>query len=400
MLKSGRLVKNGFAQLKLLSSFTPCRQFVILLLSLLLVSRSVLAITFAPPDVNASSFILFEPSTATVIYEENAHERLPPASLTKIMTSYVIANELARGSFTHEDMVPVSVNAWRQQGSRMFIREGTQVAVKDLLKGIMVQSGNDASVAMAEFVAGSEEAFAQLMNQYGDKLGLKNTHFTNATGLPDDAHYTTAYDLAILAAAMIEHFPEHYEIYKTKEFTYNKITQRNRNLLLWRDSSVDGVKTGHTQEAGYCLVASSQRDGMRLISVVMGTSSAQKRAVETQKLLKYGFRNYELTQPFANGQMIETAPVWMGQADQIALGLKDSVSLVLPKGSADKLATKVSIDTDIKAPVNKNQVVGSVIIDLDGKVYAKGELVALDSVAESGFFKSVWHWFYLKFLHS
>lgn len=240
------------------------------------------------PDVDARGYLLMDAKSGQVIVEHNAEQELPPASLTKMMTAYLVEKEIAAGNITEQEMVPISVKAWRMGGSRMFIQEGTRVSVQDLLKGVVIQSGNDASVALAEYVAGSEEAFADLMNNQARELGMDDTHFMNATGWPAENHYTTAHDLAILARAIIRDFPEHYDLYAQKEFTYNGITQHNRNLLLWRDDSVDGLKTGHTEEAGYCLVSSAKQDGMRLIAVVMGTDSEAARARESQKLLSYG----------------------------------------------------------------------------------------------------------------
>ncbi|KZZ19603.1 D-alanyl-D-alanine carboxypeptidase, partial [Oleiphilus sp. HI0080] len=255
----------------------------------------------APPQVGASSYVLMDATTGEIIIEENANESLPPASLTKMMTAYIVESEIAQGNVSLTDEVPVSVKAWRTGGSKMFIKEGTKVLLEDLLKGVIIQSGNDASIALAEYLAGSEEAFADIMNQQAIQLGMTGSNFMNATGLPSDSHYSTAHDMALLAKAIIQHYPEQYAVYKEKYFTYNNIRQPNRNRLLWRDKSVDGLKTGHTEEAGYCLVSSAKRDDMRLISVVMGTSSEEARVKETQKLLNYGFRYYETTPLYTAG---------------------------------------------------------------------------------------------------
>ena len=272
----------------------------LLALSLLALVSALPAVAQQPliipraPDVAASSYILMDAMTGRVLVEHNADTPLPPASLTKIMTSYVAANELENGTISLDDMVHVSVKAWRAEGSKMFIQEGTQVRLEDILRGIIIQSGNDASIALAEHIAGSEDAFADMMNQHANLLGLSNSHFENASGLPAEGHHMSARDLATLAQAMIERFPSHYSIYSEREFTYNDIRQPNRNTLLFRDSAVDGMKTGHTEEAGYCLVSSAVRDGMRLIAVVMGTASEEARAQETQKLLTYGFRFFKI----------------------------------------------------------------------------------------------------------
>lgn len=351
-----------------------------------------------PPQIMATSYVLYEPVSDTFLLDYRSDVRLPPASLTKIMTSYVIASELKRGTITLEDMVPISVKAWRQEGSRMFVREGTRVSVDDLINGIIVQSGNDASVAMAEFISGTEEAFAELMNEYGRALGLSNTHFSNATGLPMADHYTTARDLAILAKAMIRDFPSHYLRYQTKEFTYNDITQKNRNLLLWRDKTVDGVKTGHTEDAGYCLVSSAVRDDMRLISVVMGTDSMQARAVESQKLLKYGFRSYEVIQPYKAFAKVHEQEVWMGSQQMLQMGLSEDLIITIPRGKTESLSAAVNVDKVIKAPVERGQVMGSFELSIEKEIVAKKELVALQNVEAGGIFLRLWHWIYLKFI--
>lgn len=350
------------------------------------------------PDIAATSYVLFEPESDTVLLEYRSEVRLPPASLTKIMTSYVIASELKRGTITTEDAVPISVNAWHKEGSRMFVREGTRVPVTDLLHGIIVQSGNDASVAMAEHIAGSESAFANLMNEYAKLIGLSDSHFSNSTGLPVEDHYTTALDLAKLAKALIFDFPEHYKIYREKEFTYNNIRQQNRNLLLWRDPTVDGVKTGHTDDAGYCLVSSAQRDGMRLIAVVMGADSAQSRARESQKLLKYGFRSFEVVTPYQALDPIHTQRVWMGETEELAMGLADDLTVVVPRGKTDQLEASINIDRYIQAPINRGDVMGSFELSVEGKPVASRDLVALETIVDGGLFRRLYHWVNLRFL--
>src|SRR5690606_8170982 len=310
----------------------------------------------APPEVAASSYILIDAESGRVIMEKNADQPLPPASLTKMMTSYVVEYAAERGKIKYTDPVLISVNAWRTGGSKMFVREGTTVSVEDLLKGIIIQSGNDASVAIAEHIAGSESAFADIMNQHAKVLGMNNTHFVNATGLPAQNHYTSARDLAILAKALITHFPEQYKIYAEKYFTWNDIRQPNRNLLLWRDNTVDGLKTGDTDDAGYCLVASAVRDGMRLISVVLGTTSEEARARETQKLLSYGFRYFETHPLYSAGVSLQDAQVWKGTVDTVSLGLAEPVAVTIPRGQKDKLQATLEIDSLLQAPLSEGQV--------------------------------------------
>ena len=343
-----------------------------------------------PPEVEARSYLLLDAKSGQVLVEHNADKELPPASLTKMMTAYLVEKEIQAGNIGEQDMVPISVKAWRMGGSRMFVKEGTQVPVKDLLKGVIVQSGNDASVALAEYVAGSEGAFADLMNNQARQLGMNSSHFVNATGWPAENHYTTARDLAWLARAIIRDYPEHYDIYAQKEFTYNGITQQNRNLLLWRDDAVDGLKTGHTEEAGFCLVSSAKQNGMRLISVVMGTDSEAARARESQKLLSYGFRFYETYDGYGAGDVLDTPKVWMGAADQVRLGLKDDLVLTVPKGSHDQLKAEMTIQPELRAPIQEGQQYGTLTVSLDGKELVQRPLVALETVEEAGFFSRIW----------
>ena len=292
-----------------------CRSLVTLVVLALLplVSQAQQVLIPSPPQINGTSYILMDPASGRVIMESNSHERLPPASLTKMMTAYIVERELDEGRLSMDEMVPVSVKAWKTGGSRMFIQEGSQVSVEDLLKGVVIQSGNDASVALAEHVAGSEGAFADVMNQQAQLLGMKDTRFETATGLPHDNQYSTAYDLALLASAIIIDYPENYDLYAEKHFTYNNIRQPNRNSLLWRDPSVDGLKTGHTEEAGYCLVASAKREDTRLIAVVMGTNSSEARAQEVQKMLNYGFRYYETAHLFDSGESLLESRILKGE---------------------------------------------------------------------------------------
>lgn len=345
----------------------------------------------APPSIAARSYILIDADTGRVLAAKDGDKEFPPASLTKMMTAYILEYELTKGNVSKDDLVLVSEKAWRTQGSRMFIREGTQVKVGDLMKGIVIQSGNDASVAVAEHIAGSESAFADLMNQHAEMLGMKHSKFRNATGLPAKDHYSTAYDLAILAQAIIQRFPEHYDVYAEKYFTYNKIRQPNRNKLLWRDKTVDGLKTGFTSEAGYCLVASAKRDGMRLISVVLGTSDENARAQESQKLLAYGFRYYRTHKLYSAGEALSQTKVWGAMKDQLALGLKDDLVVTIPRGQASNLEASMDIDKTIEGPISKGQEYGIARISLKGEPVAEVALVALEDIPQAGLLKRIWH---------
>ncbi len=350
------------------------------------------------PQVAATSYLVMDADTGKVVLSHRADERFAPASLTKMMTSYIVEYELSKGNVSEDDLVLVSEKAWRTQGSRMFIKEGTQVRLGDLLRGIIIQSGNDASVAVAEHIAGSESAFADLMNQHAKLLGMNNTHFANSTGLPAQDHYSSAEDLAILAKAIIQRFPEHYGIYAEKYFTYNKIRQPNRNKLLWRDRTVDGIKTGHTEEAGYCLVASAKRDGMRLISVVMGTNSEEARAQESQKILAYAFRYFRTHKLYSEGDILNNAKVWGGLQDQVRLGLNDALAVTIPRGQADELQATLDIDKVIKAPVIKGEEYGVVRVTLNDEEVVTVPLVAMEEVNEGGLLKRIWHAIMLFFM--
>lgn len=335
-----------------------------------------------PPEVAARGYILMDFNSGRVLAESKSAERMEPASLTKIMTSYVIFKEIEAGHVKLGDMVTISERAWRMEGSRSFMRVGTQVPVEILLKGMIVQSGNDASVALAEHVAGGEEVFASLMNQQAQALGMTGTHFVNATGLPDPQHYTTARDMALLTRALIRDFPEHYKWHAIREFTYNNITQHNRNKLLWRNKYVDGVKTGHTESAGYCLVASAEQSGMRLISVVLGTTGENERAHESEKLLGYGFRFFETRRLYSALQALSTVRIWKGEVEQLSLGLPQDLYLTIPRGSYDELRAEMRVQNPIIAPAAKGQRYGSVNITLQGEPVVAQSLVALSAVAE------------------
>ncbi|EHK72555.1 MULTISPECIES: D-alanyl-D-alanine carboxypeptidase family protein [Pseudomonadaceae] len=344
----------------------------------------------AAPQLAAKAWILMDANSGAVLTESNSDQRLPPASLTKLMTAYIATLEINRGRIKESDMVTVSEHAWRTGGSRMFIKVGTQVSVGDLLHGIIIQSGNDASVALAEHIAGSEDAFADMMNTTAQKLGMQNTHFMDATGLPDPNHYSSAHDMAILARAIINADAQHYAIYSQKEFFWNNIKQPNRNLLLWRDKTVDGLKTGHTDEAGYCLVASAVRDGMRLVAVVFGTNSEQARAAETQKLLTYGFRFFETQSFYKKGTELAKAPVWKGDSREVQAGLANDLTMTLPRGQAKKLHAEMVLNPQLIAPIAQGQVIGKVEVKLDDKVVHTADLVALQPVEEGGLFRRLW----------
>jgi D-alanyl-D-alanine carboxypeptidase (penicillin-binding protein 5/6) len=351
-----------------------------------------------PPEINATSYILMDAMTGKVLVEKNADQELPPASLTKIMTTYVADKELSAGNISLDDQVNVSIKAWQAEGSKMFIQEGTTVRLQDIIRGIIIQSGNDASIALAEHIAGSEEAFADLMNQYARQLGMTNSHFVNASGLPAPGHVMSARDLATLARTIITQFPEQYKIYGEREFTYNNIRQPNRNTLLFTDPNVDGMKTGHTDAAGYCLVASSVRDGMRLITVVMGTDSTDARAVETQKLLTFGFRFYETHQLFTDNHVLGNTKVWSGVADSVDVGIQNALSVTLPRGQLANLQTVLDLDETIKAPITMGQQLGKVKVSLGDEVFYDGPVVAMQDVAQGSWIKRLMDWLHLFFL--
>jgi|TARA_Y100000766_G_scaffold278204_1_gene284664 D-alanyl-D-alanine carboxypeptidase (penicillin-binding protein 5/6) len=341
----------------------------------------------APPQLAASSWILMDANSGRILAEHNADERLPPASLTKLMTAYLVERELDRGTINLTDMVNISENAWRTGGSKMFIEVGDRVSVDNLLHGIIIVSGNDASVAMAEHLAGGEAPFADLMNQHATRLGMNDTHFMNATGLPHENHYSTAHDMARLSRYIINDYPEHYAIYSQRNFSFAGIDQPNRNRLLWRDPTVDGLKTGWTTEAGYCLVSSAQRDGMRLISVVMGTSSEEARAQESQKLLSYGFRFYETMKLYERGAVLATPRVWGGDINELRVGVDEEVFMTLPRNRNEELRARLNLDADIQAPVAVGDDVGTLEVYLGEEMVGERQLVALENIEEGGLFK-------------
>ena len=346
--------------------------------------------TPAAPALGANSYILIDFNSSHVLVESNPDMPVEPASITKVMTSYVVFTELAEGNIKLDDLVNVSETAWRTGGSRMFIEPGMEVTVEQLLKGMVIQSGNDASVALAEHLGGTEEAFAGLMNHYAVQLGMTNSNFINATGLPHEEHYTTARDVAILSVALITDFPEYYRWYSEKEYSFNDIRQHNRNNLLWRDPAVDGLKTGHTQAAGYCLAASAKRDGMRLVSVVLGSGSESSRVSESQSLLNYGFRFFETVQLYKAGQELAQGKVWKGEEDQVRLGIRDELFVTIPRGRYDDLDAQVEMRPELIAPISEGEEVGQISIRLgDDEIISRG-LVALQSINESGFFGRTW----------
>ena len=343
----------------------------------------------AAPKLQASGYLLVDATNGEILVEHNAEEPLPPASLTKMMTAYIAEREITEGRMSFDDQVPVSVKAWKTGGSRMFIREGTEVRLEDLLRGIIIQSGNDASVAVAEYIAGSEDVFADVMNQTAISLGMTNTQFKNATGLPQEGHYTTAKDLSILAARIIQDFPDTYPIYEEKNFTYNGIKQANRNSLLFRDPTVDGLKTGHTEEAGYCLVASAERDGFRLISVVMGTASEKAREQETTKLLQYGFRYFSGKTVFAAGEPLPESArkVWFGEMESVDLAPTEPLYVTLPLGRESAIQATLDAPDTLDAPLEAGAVVGTVKIMLGERVLAESPVAVAEAVPEGGLFK-------------
>lgn len=340
-----------------------------------------------PPNIAAKSYILQDFASGRVLAEHNSDQRLPPASITKLMTAYVVSHELQADNIKLTDEVLISEKAWKMVGSRSFIEVNTKVSVEVLLRGMIIQSGNDAAVALAEHIAGSEETFAQLMNEYAQQLGMINTNYRNSTGLPDPEHYTTAKDIAILSTAIIGGFPVHYKWYAEKEFTYNNITQPNRNKLLWRDVTVDGLKTGHTEAAGYCLAASAKRSGMRLISVVLGTRSVEARAQETQKLFNYGFRFFETHDLYKAGDKITSSKIWKGSDKEVDLGVTQSLAVTVPRGRYKELVATTNLQQPIIAPITQGSVLGEVEIRLDDEIVAKQSLVALKTVDQGGWWR-------------
>ena len=342
------------------------------------------------PKLNLSSYILIEASTNTVIAEFNSDNQIAPASMTKVMSGYVMADQIANGSISLDDKVLISEKAWKTGGSKMFIEAGKRVSVKDLLSGIIIQSGNDATIAMAEYVAGSEEGFVDFMNAYASEMGLTNSLFQNATGFSDPNHFTSAKDLAKLTQALINNFPDHYATYKEKEFTFSGIRQLNRNKLLWRDDTVDGVKTGHTDSAGFCLISSAQRNDMRLIAVVAGSESENERLTASQRLLEYGFRFYATQKLVSQEIKVTTAKVWGGKTNEVALGSTKDIYLTLPRSEFKNIKANYQFNNNLQAPIKIGQMIGSIEFTSNDRVVLSAPLVAIETVEAKGFFGMLW----------
>ncbi len=332
------------------------------------------------PQIAAEAYILIDYMSGKVLAEKDSKKRIDPASLTKMMTVYVFDHELQSGHFTLEDEIAVSENAWKTEGSRMFVPVGKKIQAKDLLRGIIIQSGNDATVALAEYVAGSEKSFTDLMNQYAQRIGMKDTHFANATGIPDPEHYTTAADLSLLASALIRQFPETYKIYSEKWFTFNGIKQPNRNRLLWREPYIDGIKTGHSSTAGYCLAASGQKDNMRLISILVGAQTEAERTEQTLQLLRFGFRFFETHHLFQANTTLNEPRVWMGDKKTLSLGVNKDLYITIPQGQYKSLDAKMNIDKSLTAPILKGENHGKVVVKIGDELIAEMPLVALEDV--------------------
>ena len=366
---------------------SPFRQIFLIVLSWLFAAQALAQQLPVPPALDAKSWLLLEMSSGQVLTSEKPDDRLEPASLTKLMTAYLTFSALRQKTIGRDQLLPVSEKAWKTGGSKMFVRVDTQVAVDDLIKGMIVQSGNDACVTLAEGIAGSEENFAQMMNREAQRLGMKNSSFTNSTGLPDPNLYTTAHDLSLLASALIRDYPEDYKkYYSMKEYRYSNITQPNRNRLLWIDPSVDGVKTGHTEAAGYCLISSALRDKRRLLSVVLGTKSDAARASESLKLLNWGFIAYDSVTIFSKDQTVASLRVWKGSQNEVKAGFTADFSIAVPKGYADKVQSQFVAQPRLIAPIQVGQTLGSLKVTVDGKIYGEYPVVALEEVTLAGFF--------------
>jgi len=343
-----------------------------------------------PPSLNATNYILMDSISGRILAEKGADERIEPASITKIMTGYVAADQADKGFVSLSDEVFISENCWRKQGSKMFIREGTRVLLSDLMKGMVIQSGNDASCAIAEHVAASEEGFVQLMNLYAREMGLKNTQFRNESGWPDPEHFSSARDLAILSTNLINKFPDHYSLYKEKYFTFNEIKQRNRNSLLWQDDSIDGIKTGHTESAGYCLVSSGVRNDTRLISVTLRSSSEKARLTDNRRLLDYGFRYFRTKKILTRDLSLLKEQVWGGEEEQVNLSSGEDLYLTLSPRDFQRVEPKISLNDYLQAPISRGQVVGKIDLLLDGESLATVDAIAMEEVSSLGFFGRTW----------
>jgi len=343
-----------------------------------------------PPSLNATNYILMDSISGRILAEKGADERIEPASITKIMTGYVAVDQAEKGFVSLSDEVLISENCWRKQGSKMFIREGTRVLLSDLIKGMVIQSGNDASCAIAEHIAASEEGFVQLMNLYSSEMGLKNTQFRNESGWPDPEHYSSARDLAILSTNLIKKFPDHYALYKEKYFTFNEIKQRNRNSLLWQDDSIDGIKTGHTETAGYCLVSSGVRNDTRLIAVTLRSSTEKTRLTDNRRLLNYGFRYFRTKKILTKDLSLLKEQVWGGEDEQVNLSSADDLYLTLSPRDFQRVEPKISLNDYLQAPILKGQVVGKIDLLLDGESLATVDAIAMEEIKSLGFFGTAW----------
>jgi D-alanyl-D-alanine carboxypeptidase (penicillin-binding protein 5/6) len=371
--------------------FILVRSYLAVMLLIFVPLESIAAPGIRPPVVAANSFLIMDGDTGRVLVSENENESYAPASLTKMMTGYVVSSEIELGNISLDDDVQISVKAWKTPGSRMFIKEGTTVKLSDLLRGMIIQSGNDASVALAEHIAGSEQAFADVMNITAQRLGMSNSNFSNATGLDDDDQYASAYDLAILAKAIINDYPESYKIYKEKEFTYNDITQLNRNRLLFRDPDIDGLKTGFTSTAKYCMVTSAKKKDQRLITVIMGAESAKSRIDESQKLLTYGFRLFNKKTVHESGEVISDLKVDYGVVDRVQLIVEKEVSVLVARGQEGDVYSNLIVNVDsFEAPIEKGEVLAQVQIMLGDEILLEVDVIAEDSVKRSGFFRRIW----------
>jgi len=373
------------------------KRFYLFTLKILIIGLMPIQLLFAeesfipePPSVNAQYFILKDAVSGRILAEQGADERVAPASITKIMTGYVVADQIDKGFISADEEVFISENCWRKGGSKMFIKEGSRVLVSDLIKGMVIQSGNDASCALAEHTAGSEEGFVDLMMVYVRDLGLDNTNFVNVWGGTDSEHYSTARDLALLSQKLIEKFPDHYSIYKEKYFTFNNIKQRNRNSLLWQDDSIDGMKTGHTESAGYCLVSSGVRNDTRLIAVTLKSSSKKRRLTDNRRLLDYGFRYFRTKKILSVNKSIKVEEVWGGEQETISLESAKDVYITLTPRDFKRIEPVVELDDYLQAPLSKGQVVGRITLSLDGEVLKSVELISSENVEALGFFGRAW----------
>lgn len=363
----------------------------ILTVFILFLSSSIFGgIIPSPPYLTSKSYILMDALTGSILVEKDSHEYLPTASLTKLMTAYIASKELSQGHFSKTDLVTISENSWKTGGSRMFLDVGSKVSVDDLLHGIIIQSGNDASVALAEYIAGSTETFADFMNQTAEGLGMHDSRFINPTGLPDPDHYSSAYDMAVLARAIILEEPNEYLLYSIKHFTWNNIKQYNRNTLLWHDKTVDGLKTGYTDKSGYCMVTSALKDNTRLIAVVLGSATENTRSEETQKLLTYGFRFFDTERLYPKNTKLAEVKLWKGEINNIKAGLVENLAISLPKGNFKDLVITKELDNYLTAPVEKGKRIGKVIVKYHGETLRVEDLVSLESADKGSIFIQIW----------